>query len=124
MIRKLATALILVPLAIVLIALAVANRQGVVLSLDPFDEAHPALVVSLPLFALMLALVFGGVILGGIAAWLRQAKWRSRARRFEAEARRLRAENERLRMRTGAALPPASSLVVIDAPRLALPPAA
>ena len=124
MIRKLATALTLVPVAIVLVALAVANRQTVVLSFDPFDQAHPALTGSLPLFALMLVLIIGGVILGGAAAWLRQAKWRLRARRFEAEAHRLRAENERLRLRTGtAALPPISTSANV-APRLAIPPAA
>ena len=38
MLRKLVTALILVPLAIVLVAFAVANRQTVVVSFDPFDE--------------------------------------------------------------------------------------
>ena len=43
MIRKFVTALILVPLAIVFIAFAVANRQTVVVSFDPFDQAHPAL---------------------------------------------------------------------------------
>ncbi|HEY7298704.1 MAG TPA: LapA family protein [Xanthobacteraceae bacterium] len=123
MIRKLATALILVPAGIVLIALAVANRQRVVLSFDPFDAAHPALTGSLPLFALMLALILGGVILGGAAAWLRQAKWRWRARRFEAEVRRLRAENERLRLRAGAAAFPALSPSANEAPRLAIPPA-
>jgi hypothetical protein len=34
------------------------------------------------------------VLLGGIAAWLRQHKWRVRARRAEAEARDLRARLE------------------------------
>ena len=43
MIRKLVSALILVPLAIVLIAFAVANRDIVTVSLDPFDHADPAL---------------------------------------------------------------------------------
>jgi len=124
MTRKLATALILVPLAIVLIAIAVANRHTVVLSFDPFDEVHPALTGSLPLFALMLALIIGGVMLGGGAAWLRQAKWRSRARRFEAEVRRLRAENERLRMRVGTATLPPISTSANATPRLTIPPAA
>src|SRR5437016_3328096 len=99
MIRKLITALILLPLAVVLIALAVANRQTVVVSFDPLDATQPALAIPLPLFALMLAIATAGVIIGGSAAWLRQAKWRSRARRFEAQARRLLAENERLRGR-------------------------
>ena len=124
MIRKLVTALILVPLAIVFVSFAVANRQSVIVSFDPFDQVHPALVVSLPLFALILVLVIGGVILGGSAAWLRQGKWRGRARRLEAEARRLHQENERLQRRAGMSGRPLSSLPVVDAPRLTIPPPA
>src|SRR5204863_7956465 len=53
MIRKFISALILVPLAIVLVVFAVANRQTVLISFDPFDQAHPALSLSVPLFALI-----------------------------------------------------------------------
>src|SRR6266700_181676 len=101
MIRKLVSALILIPLAVILVAFAVANRQTIVVSLDPFDEAHPALVVALPLFALALLLVIAGVIIGGLAAWLKQSKWRRAARIAEREARELRAEVDRLRSRAG-----------------------
>ena len=76
MIRKLVSALVLVPLAIVLIAFAVANRESILVSLDPFDQANPALSIRLPLFVLILIVVIAAVILGGIAAWLRQSKWR------------------------------------------------
>ena len=48
MIRRIVTALILLPLAIVVISVAVANRQSVVVSFDPFDQAHPALTRALP----------------------------------------------------------------------------
>jgi uncharacterized integral membrane protein len=124
MIRKLLTALILVPLAIVLASLAVANRQPVIISFDPYDGTNSALVVALPLFALMLALLIAGVILGGAAAWVRQGKWRARARRLDAEARRLRLENEQLRMPTSSVAPPPSSRPVLGRPRLTIPPAA
>ncbi len=124
MIRRFVTALILVPLAIVLISFAVANRQTVVVSLDPFDSAHPALSVSLPLFALILVLVVGGVILGGAAAWLRQSRWRRAARRAEAQARELRAENDQLKLRRGLADPAGASLHAEYAPRLTIPPPA
>jgi hypothetical protein len=120
MIRKLVTALILVPLAVVCISFAVANRQSVIISFDPFDRSDPALSFSVPLFALILVLVIGGVIVGGAAAWLRQRKWRWRARIAEAQARELRAENERLRRPEAAsppALPPSE-----HAPRLSIPP--
>src|ERR1700728_2913225 len=43
MIRKIVTALLLIVLGLVLISFAVANRQIVTVSLDPFDQAHPAL---------------------------------------------------------------------------------
>ena len=107
MIRKIITALILVPLAIVFIALAVANRQTVVVSFDPLDPAQPAFARALPLYALMLMLVIGGVVIGGVAAWLRQSKWRRAARRADGQVRELRAELDRLERRMGAAELPA-----------------
>src|SRR3981189_721874 len=88
MIRKIVTALILLVLALVLIAFAVANRQVVTVSFDPFDQANPALVLSQPVYVLVLALLIAGVVLGGCAAWLRQGKWRARARRAEAQLSR------------------------------------
>jgi uncharacterized integral membrane protein len=121
MIRRFATALILVPLAILLLCLAVANRQSVVVSFDPFDSTHPALTRALPLYILMLMLVIGGVLIGGVAAWLRQGKWRRAARLADAQARELRIEVERLRRRLGSPLP-AHPLPADAAPPLAIPP--
>jgi uncharacterized integral membrane protein len=109
MIRKIVTAVVLVLIAIVLVSFAVANRQTVAVSLDPFDQADPALVASLPLYQLILVVLIGGVLLGGGAAWLRQSKWRRRARRLEAEARTLRAQAN------------AREAAIGPAPRLALP---
>ena len=122
MMRKIVGALILVPLAIAFLVFAVANRQAVVVSFDPFDQAHPALTLTLPLFALVLALMIGGVIVGGIAAWLRQRKWRRAARRAQAQARDLRAEVDRLRRRMGEV--PADPVAAGYAPRLTIPPPA
>jgi len=124
MIRKIVTALILVPLAIVLITFAVANRQLVVVSFDPFDQAHPVFARELPLFALILFLLIGGVIVGGVAAWLRQGKWRRAARLAQAQARDLRAEVDRLERRTGAAELPAEPMRPDYAPQLTIPPPA
>ena len=122
MMRKIVGALILVPLAIAFLVFAVANRQAVVVSFDPFDQARPALTLTLPLFALVLALMIGGVIVGGIAAWLRQRKWRRAARRAQAQARDLRAEVDRLRRRMGEV--PADPVAAGYAPRLTIPPPA
>jgi len=88
--RKLVTALILIPLGIVLLAFAVTNRQRVTISFDPFDPTHPAFTIRLPLFILIFTLVAVGVIVGSAVTWLKQRKWRARARRAEAELRALR----------------------------------
>jgi len=97
MFRKIVTAVVLVPLAIIIVSFAVANRQTIVVSFDPFDSTQPAYAASMPLFVLIFVLVIFGVILGGMAAWLRQARWRWTARRAEAENRELRLENDRLK---------------------------
>lgn len=99
MFRKIITAIIVVPLAIIIIAFAVANRQLVTVSFDPFYAANPAYSARLPLFVLIFVLVILGVVIGGIAAWLRQAKWRRTARRLDADVRALHAEIEALRRR-------------------------
>jgi uncharacterized integral membrane protein len=124
MLRKLVTALILVPLAIVLVAFAVANRQTVVVSFDPFDQAHPAFTLAVPLFALILALVVSGVIVGGVAAWLRQSKWRRTARLAQAQARELGAELDRLKRSMRPVELPTAPAPGDYAPRLTIPPPA
>ena len=124
MIRKTVTALILVPLALVVVTFAVANRQPVVVSFDPFDQAHPAFARALPLYQLMLLVLIGGVLVGGIAAWVRQSKWRRAARLAAARARDLQAEVDRLRRRLGSAELSLTPAPVDDAPRLTIPPPA
>lgn len=96
MLRKIVAALILVPLAIVLIAFAVANRQAVTLSFDPFSANAPAAALSLPLFVVVMVTLIVGVIVGGTAVRLGHGKWRRLARRMEREAAELRARLEAL----------------------------
>ena len=97
MIRKIVSAVILVPLGLLIVALAVANRDVVTVSFDPFNTIDPAMVVRAPLFVLVFVLVIAGVIIGGVAAWLRQTKWRRAARRLEADLRAARQDADRLR---------------------------
>jgi uncharacterized integral membrane protein len=123
MIRKIVKALVLIPLALILIAFAVANRQTVTVSFDPFDKADPAFALALPLYVLILALVIAGVIVGGMAAWMRQGKWRGRARLAEGQARELRHENDQLKRRDGS-VPGGTPPAVDHAPRLRIPPPA
>jgi uncharacterized integral membrane protein len=123
MMQKIVKALVLIPLAIILISFAVANRQTVTVSFDPFDKADPAFSLALPLYVLILALVIAGVVVGGVAAWMRQGKWRWRARLAESQARELRTENDQLKRRDGS-VPAGSPPAVDHAPRLSIPPPA
>jgi len=90
LLRRIVAAIVLVPLTVVIIAFAVANRQMVTVSFDPFAGGEPAAAVMLPLFALIILLLIIGVLIGGLATWLRQGKWRGAARRFERELQQLR----------------------------------
>jgi hypothetical protein len=72
----------------------------------------------------MLMLLIGGVVVGGIAAWLRQGKWRRAARRADAQARELRAEVDRLKRRLGTSVLVAHPTPGEAAPRLMIPPPA
>ena len=96
MLRKLVAIFVLLPLAVVIVVFAMANRESVVVSLDPFGAANPAFSILLPLFILIFALVILGVVVGGIAAWLRQGRWRRLARKREADVAALRREVELL----------------------------
>jgi uncharacterized integral membrane protein len=90
-------ALILLPVAILVVLLAVANRAPVTLSLDPFSQDAPEFAAQLPLFAVIFAAVMLGVVIGGVASWLAQGKNRKSRRRLMRETRQLRYETERLK---------------------------
>jgi uncharacterized integral membrane protein len=100
MARKLVIWLVLVPLAIVILMFAAANRQPVTVSFDPFNAAQPAFALTVPLFVLIFILVLLGVLIGGTAAWMRQSRHRRAARVLEGDVAGLRREvallNERL----------------------------
>lgn len=95
--RSFIKGIILLPVAIVAVLLAVANREPVRLSFDPFSPSAPEISVTLPLFALLFAAVALGVVIGGVGAWLSQAENRRARRQSTRELNRLRAETERLR---------------------------
>src|ERR1051326_2538426 len=108
MVRTFLKALILVPIAVLLILFAVANRQWIALSLDPFFSDPPALAVHLPPFLAILLAVMLGVIVGGIATWFSQRKWRAASRRLQSELREARAEAETWKRRAEPAPAPNS----------------
>jgi uncharacterized integral membrane protein len=95
--RKFFTALIVIPLGLIFIIFAVANRHFVMVSFDPFNSTTPTVAVRLPLFVVIIAVAILGVIAGGTATWFRQRRWRRAARQHEADARQARAEADALR---------------------------
>ena len=95
--RKFFTALVVIPLGIIFIIFAVANRHLVTVSFDPFNSTAPAVAVTLPLFLVIIVAAIAGVVAGGMATWFRQGRWRRAARQHEADARRARAEAADLR---------------------------
>jgi len=78
--------LLLAPVAVVLVLLAVANRQIVTFVFDPFSRGAEASSITLPLF---------------VFAFLAQGKHRRAARSYKRECEKLSAERSELR----AALP-------------------
>ena len=115
MLRKIITALIVIPAALVIVLFAVGNRAPVRVSLDPFAGDPPMFGVSVPLFLLVLVVLVLGVVLGGTSAWMGQSRWRRRARRLSAELRASRAENESLRRQvdTSTSAQPQGSIAAI-----------
>src|ERR1700722_12344985 len=95
--RKFFTAMVLIPLGLIFIVFAVANRHLVTVSFDPFNSTDPSVAVRLPLFVLIIAVAILGVVAGGSATWCRQRHWRRAARQNEAEARAARAQLAELR---------------------------
>jgi uncharacterized integral membrane protein len=120
MLRTILSAVILLPLAIIIIGFAVANRQAVTISFDPFNTSSPAYSTTLPLFVVIFMLMIVGVLVGGVAAWLRQGRWRSAARRAEAQNRELTREIAVLRRRLESAERPEPSPRIERTPPVSL----
>ncbi len=96
--RRALSLIVGVPLGILALALAVANRKPITLSLDPFSPDAPGLAVDLPLFAVIFISLILGVIIGGTITWVKQGRFRREAKQARAELRR-----------TTASPPPAAS---------------
>jgi uncharacterized integral membrane protein len=90
-------ALVLVPVALIVVLFSVANRAPVRVSLDPVSRDAPAFAFDLPLFAVVLAAIAVGILIGGFASWLAQGKHRKAARVNRREADKLRSEAQSLR---------------------------
>ena len=98
-IKRLFQFLILVPVGIILVSLAVANRHSVQLALDPFSPEEPALDFSVPLYVVIFGALLCGILIGGFMAWLKQGRHRRAAKEKRYEAQKWRNEADRQQKR-------------------------
>ncbi len=94
MIKRIVGWFVLVPLCVVLIVFALANRQPVAVNFNPFASAAEAgtQALAVPLFLVIFAVLLVGVLLGGIATWFAQSPHRRDERYFRRETERLHRE--------------------------------
>lgn len=94
--RKLILGLIVIPLGVLIVALAVVNREAATLYLNPLGGGDAGPALQAPLFLFLLGAFAVGLVVGGCATWLSQGKWRRTARETKNEARALRRQADRL----------------------------
>jgi uncharacterized protein YpmB len=85
------------PIIFLVIGFAIANRNNVTLSFDPFTSVNPSVYLVMPLWLLFFAGIFVGLVVGWVAAWWAQGKHRKGAREARAQALKLQAELADLR---------------------------
>jgi hypothetical protein len=88
--------LLLLPIIVIGLALALANRQPTTIYFDPFPNGGVnGPQISAPFFLILFVALMVGVVIGGVATWVGQGASRRAARRARAELRRLGAERAR-----------------------------
>jgi len=85
------------PIAVIVIAFCVANRQWIEISFDPFSRTSPFATMFMPLWALFFLGLFFGMIAGWVACWFAQGKWRKATKEARGDLQRAQSEAERLR---------------------------
>lgn len=94
-IKRIFNWLIGLPIAIVAVAFAVANRQWITISFDPLNRTHPIATVDMPLWALFFCGVFVGIFAGWLVAWIAQGRYRRALRETRIELVRTQQLHER-----------------------------
>ncbi len=93
------------PAFVLLTAFALANRERIMVSFNPIAPDQPLLPggwlapVAMPAWVLLFAGIFIGLIAGGVAAWIRQGKWRKKARQRQFALDQEQMEKRRLERR-------------------------
>lgn len=99
MLRRIVGWVVLVPLCLVLVVFALANRQLVVINFNPLvpSESLTTPGVGVPMFLVLFTVLLMGVVLGGVATWFAQSHHRRDERSYRREAERLTREVDAMR---------------------------
>lgn len=92
--KRILSLVVFVPIGIVLIVLAVANRQVVTLALNPFRPQDSVLSVSAPFFVFVFLALLVGLVIGASLTWWRQGRYRRQARIEAKEAVKWQSEHK------------------------------
>lgn len=94
MIKRIVGWFVLVPLCVVLIIFALANRHSVAVNFNPFaiEQEAPGQAFGVPMFLVIFVMLLIGVVLGGVATWFAQSPRRRDERHFKRETERLHRE--------------------------------
>jgi hypothetical protein len=106
--RRILNWVIWTPVTVLVLGFAVANRQWIDVSFDPFDATAPAVSIGMPLWALLFCGLFLGALAGWTVCWVGQGKWRRSARNSTSELRRAQDEIASLKRQAASSgpLPP------------------
>ena len=94
MVKRIVGWFVLVPLCVVLVVFALANRHSVAVNFNPFatEPQTDGQAFGVPLFLVIFAVLLVGVLLGGAATWFAQGPHRRDERHFRRETERLHRE--------------------------------
>ncbi|WP_412057246.1 lipopolysaccharide assembly protein LapA domain-containing protein [Bartonella sp. DGB2] len=84
-VKRILAAIILVPLAILLIAFIIENRAPVALTLNLFGLGGSDFNYEAPLFIWLFLFLILGLLIGGATIWLSQHKYRKALKHCQAE---------------------------------------
>ncbi|MBB4348881.1 MULTISPECIES: lipopolysaccharide assembly protein LapA domain-containing protein [Rhizobiaceae] len=99
--KRIVSLVVFVPIGIVLIVLAVANRQVVTLALNPFRPQDSILSVSAPFFVFVFLAILVGMVIGASVTWWKQGHYRRQARVEAKEAVKWQKEHKAIAARRG-----------------------
>jgi uncharacterized integral membrane protein len=93
MIKRFIGWFILVPISVILIIFALANRQMIKLNFDPTSSLNPLISsIELPLYFIIYSMLFLGILLGGVAVWFTQGRYRKQCRQLSKTTKTLESE--------------------------------